>query len=144
RGGRRSSGRLERLPDGHQQLADSLRQRADLRLLQAQRDDGAALTSLQEEGSAPGLTNCAGHEAIRLVEEEEATRHDGMLQAGCARDVRGARKEKAQTEGIGEVPALRSLSPVIPRLGRRPRDVCPPNRVVAQPKGTEPHLSILN
>jgi hypothetical protein len=146
---RRGSDALRRGIHGYQQLTNALRQRADLRLLETHRDHGTTLASLKIERAAPRLTHGARDERIRLFEHEEAAGHNEMLQArglgGPARQPgrsRAAPREK--TKGIGEVPALRSLSPVIPRLGRRLRDVCPPNRVAAQPKGTEPHLSILN
>jgi len=134
--------RLWRLSSRDQKLTDTLSQGAHLRLLEANGDDGPALMSLQKEGTASRLADRSGQEPVRLIEDEETTRHLDMLQAKTAGGLGAERR--SQTEGIGEVPALRSLSPVIPRLGRRLRDVCPPNRVAAQPKGTEPHLSILN
>jgi hypothetical protein len=84
---RQVRGLLTAFLDQFQQVHQAVGQRADLDLLQRDADQGTALLRLQEEGSLTGLAHRAGHEALWLVEVEEASHHRSILARSSQRRV---------------------------------------------------------
>ena len=56
----------------------------------------------------------------------------------------GFKQKGGERKGSEKCPLSDPSPPLSHDWVAAPRDVCPPNRVAVQPKGTEPHLSILN
>src|SRR5262245_44040941 len=65
----------------HEEPAEAFGEDGDLGLLERDADNSGAVAGLEEEGSMTGLTDRAGRESVRKVEDEEAAWH-GMTLAG--------------------------------------------------------------